>query len=361
MPCRLIACFVMLLLWPLVRAWQWFAGTAWWVCLVIPVAVALLLSMLLSLGVWAFRRYSVEGSAMSRKWARFEHALDGAGYGWMILPGTILLGAGGVLAFFHAGVAALPSILPPLALAWLALTDSASPAPIPPDPLPVILDDTPLPDPESGREIIVSWASTLEESAPHESLSLTIPEEEYLEYRQRDRHPERPESNYARYVLDGRSPSVRRLVGALRSYSTQRQLSLLQEATCVIRLVRGIAYESDKKTRNVPNWADYPVELLADQEGDCEDHAILAAALLHELGHQVALYWIELGDVCHLALGYCAEDVRGTTRLQSDDGSSYFYVETVATCPTDGFGDMPNQFLIRLVDAKLIPIPQSRA
>jgi hypothetical protein len=190
-------------------------------------------------------------------------------------------------------------------------------------------------------------------------VELPIPESEYDIHRSRKRLDPRPLSNYGHYVSGGLSPSVHRLAGELRYFTTQHGLTSLEEALCAASLARGIPYAKDIETRGVGDWADYPVELLYDERGDCEDHAILAAAVLHLLGHVVALYWISFEDSGHVALGYHAPFESGPLALADERGIAFLYVETIPVSENYQLGDIPPDFLAELRDSQIINIPSS--
>ncbi len=361
MPCLLIASAISLALWPLIRAWQWWTDAPWWACVVAPLAGCFALAAILYGILWLMRTYLDPQCNALQQLTRIEALLDGRSYGWLVLPGTVIAGGTLAMGLWQGGISSVPNLVPPLIFGWLALTDFTHPSPLPPEPLPVPLDDTSLPPADSGKEVVVTYAASLSENATTHSASITIPHAEYHEHRSRERLPGSPISNYGLYVSGGISPSIRRLAGVIRDFSDNHSLESLGEATAVVRLVRDIEYLRDEKTRNVSEWADYPVELLYDQGGDCEDHAILAAAVLHQLGHRVALFWITLKDSAHLALGYSAASLDGATRLTGDHGHEFFYVETIPTSSKHGFGDMPSSFFADLKDSKLISIPKPAA
>jgi len=357
MPCLFLASSLLLLLWPAIRAGQWLAGSPWWICLLGPAILAGVLAALLEVALRLVRRYLEPKSPLWKRLALVEAWLDGTAYGWIKLPAGVLLGGVGALSLWQGGPGAASDAFPPLLLAWLALIDWSRPNPLPAEPLPVPLDDNAPPLPDSGKEVILRWAPSLDEKASLVTESLLVPNDEYEEFRERERHERRPLSNYALYVSRGLSPSIRRLARRLRRYTQENGLDALGEACCAVRLTREIPYESDTVTREVDDWADYPVELLFDERGDCEDHAILAAAILHYLGHRVALYWVDLEDSGHIALAYSHESLGDGHHLPSPEGDLFFYIETVPTTSGHGFGQLPPSFLAQLKASALITIP----
>ena len=68
---------------------------------------------------------------------------------------------------------------------------------------------------------------------------------------------------------------------------------------------------------------DSPTRPLYDKGGDCEDTSILASALLHELGYEVALLFFP----GHVAVGVECRPQAGQPHYRHR-GRRYCYVET---------------------------------
>jgi hypothetical protein len=69
----------------------------------------------------------------------------------------------------------------------------------------------------------------------------------------------------------------------------------------------------------------YPVETLVDLGGDSEDTSILTAAILHEMGYDVALIFFE--DLKHVIVGVGPGGGIFGTYYESH-GTRYFFLET---------------------------------
>lgn len=216
---------------------------------------------------------------------------------------------------------------------------------------------TPLTD-GSGRKVEFAW--TLWETSPSGTGSLsaafTINETDYSAAKGLMRYPVVPVENYARYPREQMSASVQQVAAFFREHSETHGFSSLMEMANVVGFVRSIRYASDEETRNRPEWANFAVETLYDAAGDCEDHAILAAALLHYLGHSVALFWLELEDSGHIAIGYDCPDGGGAFFAVGADGRTYYYVETVPTSSAERVGDLSAEFVTHLKEWKVIPV-----
>ena len=105
-----------------------------------------------------------------------------------------------------------------------------------------------------------------------------------------------------------------------------------------VAFVQSLEYTSDDLTTGFDEYPRYPYETLYESGGDCEDTAILTAALLQELGYGVVL--IELPG--HMAVGVkCSEDTSGYYYL--DNGIRYCYLET--TNINWEVGQLPDEYI----------------
>jgi predicted transglutaminase-like cysteine proteinase len=96
-------------------------------------------------------------------------------------------------------------------------------------------------------------------------------------------------------------------------------------------------------------YPKYPIESLVEEAGDCEDHAILAAAVLKRMGFDVALLFCP----GHAALGVAGADgLPGTYIEDRRTGIKYFYAETTA----EGWeiGELPQE--LREEEFIILPI-----
>ena len=115
----------------------------------------------------------------------------------------------------------------------------------------------------------------------------------------------------------------------------------------VISFVQSLRYVSDLDSKGEEEYVRFPIETLVDGEGDCEDLAILAAAILHEMGYKVLL--VLLPD--HLALAVdCNDTIDGT--YYNYQGTNYYFLEV--THPGWKIGQIPNEFSNS--QAKLVPL-----
>lgn len=213
------------------------------------------------------------------------------------------------------------------------------------------VDSVPRVGPGEGKPLRLEWNPWLWSDPDRAPIvrEFTILEEDHTQAAARERT-----GDLAAYVTGGLCPSVVAIAAAVREISEAENFTLLQELANVVALVRSIPYADDTETRGVEEYYDYPVELLWDGKGDCEDHAILAAALLDALGHYVGLFQLELGESGHMALAYQTHNADGAFSLMAADGREYFYVETVPVSASRAVGDLTADVFVKLESSKIL-------
>lgn len=104
-----------------------------------------------------------------------------------------------------------------------------------------------------------------------------------------------------------------------------------------LTFVQSLPYVSDMESMGVNEYVRYPLETLADGEGDCEDKVVLLAAMLKEMGIDFVLFVIP----DHLALGVHSDSLVSNQYFLIND-RRYYYVET--TTPNWEIGAIPREF-----------------
>jgi hypothetical protein len=89
----------------------------------------------------------------------------------------------------------------------------------------------------------------------------------------------------------------------------------------VASFVQNLNYAEDSATDPTVEYPRFPVEMLTDKQGDCEDKSILAASLLDEFGYNVSL--IRLPN--HMAVGVHLDD---SIPAYSYFEEEYYFLET---------------------------------
>lgn len=182
------------------------------------------------------------------------------------------------------------------------------------------------------------------EAAAEVSFTITVPVSgsRYEDYAKRS-HEVAREADYAGFVLEGLTPEVALVGDHLRHFAQERHYSSFQTVSNAFAFTRQFHYAYDHDSKGVAEYPRYPIEMLWDEEGDCECHAILAAALLKYLGFDVVLFAVDFEKgPGHIAVGVAgAEDMRAEDNYYArpTTGVRYFYCE--ATPAVGGETDKP--------------------
>ena len=137
---------------------------------------------------------------------------------------------------------------------------------------------------------------------------------------------------YAAYVDDPREQTV------LQDFVTKLEASALglplwDRLNLVIALVQSIPYAEESC-----EYPRYPIEMLVDQQGDCEDSAILAAALVRKLGFDAVL--LAFLEEHHMAIGIrVLPPALQDSQFYAWNGDLYYYLEP--TSPGWAIGQVP--------------------
>ncbi|MCX6772562.1 MAG: hypothetical protein NTV88_02210 [Candidatus Micrarchaeota archaeon] len=181
------------------------------------------------------------------------------------------------------------------------------------------------------------------------SLTLCYAEVGIDTWRSRDR-----QRNYANFVDDPYSAaSVDLLSNDLDGLASNEGFSQYQKVNFMIAFVQGLPYTSDLVTTGFDDYPRFPYETLYDNGGDCEDTAILTAALLKKMGYGVIL----LNPPKHVAVGVkCTpDDFTYPVTYYTYEGQQYCYLET--TGENWKIGQIPPAY--SGVSVKVIPIYNS--
>jgi hypothetical protein len=184
----------------------------------------------------------------------------------------------------------------------------------------------------------------------HEAtITLDIPQDLYTYFKNQP-HPKNVSSGMlAGYAINERDRQfLHNLVVQLKDASDFKSYRARNDYRNVVAFVQNIVYQEDidPVTKQESDYWKYPLETLAEGNGDCEDTAILAAALLKEMGYDVAV--VILPE--HAAVAVTCETCNGY--YYPLNGRRYYYLETTGS----GFspGTMDAQF--QTAKATIIPI-----
>jgi hypothetical protein len=132
-----------------------------------------------------------------------------------------------------------------------------------------------------------------------------------------------------------RDPAVMKLAARLNDIAVQERYTRKQTLEFILAFVQNIHYEYDKWSTGYEEYPKFPIEILVDGEGDCEDHAILLATLLLLLKYDV----IFISPPEHVAVGVSGSEFEGHYWILN--GQKYYYCET--TGPNFEIGDLPDE------------------
>jgi len=156
-----------------------------------------------------------------------------------------------------------------------------------------------------------------------QSHTFSFPDSLYAYYRN-EPHTWLDYSSYA--VTEHDRQMLKSVISVFEEEGERRHFTRDENALNVIAFVQSMPYKYDDETTGYDEYPRYPVETLVDRGGDCEDSAILAAALLFEMGYDVVL----LEFSTHAAIGLASSgSLFGDSYLYN--GTQYYYVETTET------------------------------
>ncbi len=143
------------------------------------------------------------------------------------------------------------------------------------------------------------------------NLTMDIPVQNYFYYKEKRRpswlnhHYRHPYYYFAEYVSMATDPNDDAAIDDIAGYLDEVAASEGFDARAKVELalvfVQSFTYVGDNVTATLDEYPRYPVETLFEREGDCEDTSILLAAILDEMGCDVALLLFEEFD--HIGLG----------------------------------------------------------
>jgi hypothetical protein len=109
----------------------------------------------------------------------------------------------------------------------------------------------------------------------------------------------------------------------------------VDEIAFIASFVQNIPYMKDDLDNDSYEYPRYPIESLKEHRGDCDDKAILGAALLSSLGYNVSLLRLPQ----HMAVGIQLDSAMGSYKYYVD---RYYYLEmTAANSP---IGKVPPEY-----------------
>ncbi len=146
-------------------------------------------------------------------------------------------------------------------------------------------------------------------------------------------------SEYKNYINDPiNSEYLDMLVENLEEIGDKRGYTDGERVREVISFCQSFEYETDQDSTERAEWPKYPIELLYDRVGDCEDTALLLVGILSRMGYGCAL--IKFDD--HIAVGLKGDQSIDGTYFEND-GIKYYYIET--TNRGWRIGEIPDEYV----------------
>lgn len=181
-------------------------------------------------------------------------------------------------------------------------------------------------------------------------ITLSIPEVLTAYYTDRLRVPD-----YGVYVSDTYDdPYLEDLVGKFETYANERDQDDLDIIRHMMSFVQNLEYTTDRVGTGYNEYPKFPIETLADKDGDCEDTCILLASLLNQFGYATKLLLFR--EQQHMAVGIGGEADAGIPGTYFEhDGVRYYYLET--TSPGWGIGEAPDE--MQTATPEIAPVDSS--
>ena len=175
-----------------------------------------------------------------------------------------------------------------------------------------ILNTTITPSIESVDELVFTWTFQGQRQITLPNISLL-----YQYYHERDRFNL---EDYTAYIFDPHDDRyIQFIVDQLLKKSTTSYGA--NQVNYLASFVQQLPYAEDDPTNTSCEYPRFPIEMITDKQGDCEDKAILTASILDTAGYSVAL--LRLPN--HMAVGVRLLETTSTDTYYIEN---YYFLET---------------------------------
>jgi hypothetical protein len=199
--------------------------------------------------------------------------------------------------------------------------------------------------PETHNTTVIPLVFTWEYQGKPQDLRMTIPASLYDYYRSK---PHNKGIDYPFYVFSRNDrPYLKSIIDSIRGEGKWNEYEVIMN---LISFIQSFPYVSDDATTGYDDYTRYPLETIIDGGGDCEDTAVLAAALLDQMGYGTVLILFP----SHLGVGVRASNSFDGTYFEYQ-GDRYYYLET--TGKGYKIGEVPEVF--RNKSAIIIPLTRN--
>jgi len=171
------------------------------------------------------------------------------------------------------------------------------------------------------------------------SYDLYLNPDTYYEFKSKD-HDLYDENDwpdgYARFTTPNEQYVIN-LANDLNDIAKSEGFTDLETANFILTFVQTIDYKVDNYTnyQGIQEYPKYPIEMLWDGQGDCEDSSALYASLMGALDYDVVLLLFIGNPEGHAAIGISVAGASG--KSYSYNGNNYYYAETTDTGTLIGF------------------------
>ena len=133
-----------------------------------------------------------------------------------------------------------------------------------------------------------------------------------------------PLEDYAAYIFDKYDEYYFDIVANKFSDLFESITNNADKINAIASFIQNMRYVEDDPNNASYEYPQYPIELLKEEQGDCEDTAILTATILDKMGYNVSL--LRLPN--HMAVGVHLSEDATTFDYYVDE---YYYLETTRT------------------------------
>lgn len=142
---------------------------------------------------------------------------------------------------------------------------------------------------------------------------------------------------YADYALEpSNDVELASLIADMEGMAHSAGLNVWEKLNLVVAFVQSLRYEAEEG-----EYPRYPIETLVEGCGDCEDFAILTAAIFEQMGFGVVLLAFTAEN--HMAVGIRVLPPNAPEAVSYEwSGDRYYYLETTAT--GWAIGTMPTRY-----------------